>query len=89
MRKSTGNDSGQLKIAQRDMGGWVRVWLDSGEPSEKLPVFLSHALTDWFRQHPQYHMRTVVPIQRDGDTVELHAWFDVGVVPDLTGGQPT
>jgi hypothetical protein len=33
-------------------------------------------------------MRCVVPIQRGGDTVELHAWFDQGQFPDLSGKQP-
>jgi hypothetical protein len=30
-------------------------------------------------------MRCVVPIQRNGYTVELHAWFDLGIFPDLSG----
>jgi hypothetical protein len=29
-----------------------------------------------------------VPIQRNGYTVELHAWFDLGVFPDVSGQQP-
>jgi hypothetical protein len=33
-------------------------------------------------------MRQVVPIQRDGNTVELHAWFEQTVFPDLSGQQP-
>ena len=81
MRKPAGNGSGQFKIAHRDMGGWVRVWLESGAASDELPAFLSHVLAEWFRQRPQLRMRVVVPIQKDGDTVELHAWFDRAVVP--------
>jgi hypothetical protein len=26
-------------------------------------------------------MRCIVPIQKNGDTVELHAWFDAHVFP--------
>ena len=29
------------------------------------------ALADWFRQHPHLRMRCVVPIQSDGNTIEL------------------
>jgi hypothetical protein len=37
---------------------------------------LSHALTAWVRANTHLRIRCVVPIQRDGCTVELHAWYD-------------
>jgi hypothetical protein len=56
---------------------------------EELPVWLSHALTEWFRQRPQLHLRAVVPVVRDGDTVEMHAWYALHVFPDISGHNPT
>jgi hypothetical protein len=76
MRPPSGNGEGQFKIAQHDLGGWVRVYLEGGEPPGDLPFYLSHALTDWFRHHAHLRMRLVVPIVRGGETVELHAWYD-------------
>jgi hypothetical protein len=86
-----GNGSGKFNIGQVDMGGWVRVFPDTRQHlPEDLPVFLSQTLTGWFRQRPQLHMRCVIPICRDGNTVELHAWFDVHVLPPTPEGpQPT
>jgi len=52
------------------------------------PAYLSLALTQFFRERPQLRMRCVVPIQRNGDTVELHAWLDLCIFPDLSGKKP-
>ena len=89
MKHRSGNGSGRFNVVQKDMGGWVRVYPDrtAGLP-EDLPVYLPHALTQWFRDRPQLRMRQVVPIQRDGNAIELHAWFDLGVFPDLSGQNP-
>jgi hypothetical protein len=84
-----GNGSGKFNVHQRDMGGWVRVFTDPmATVPDDVAVFLSHAMTDWFRQRPHLRMRTVVPVARDGNTVELHAWYDLGVFPDLARQQP-
>jgi hypothetical protein len=76
-----------VSIHQEDMGGWVRVSADP-RPSvpEDLPLFLSHALTDWFRNRPQLRMRCVCGVVKDGTTVALHAWYDLHVFP---GQAPT
>ena len=85
-----GNGSGRFNVHQTDMGGWVRVFTDPAtEVPRDLAVYLSDALTEWFRQRPQLRLRTVLPVTRDGTTVELHAWYDLGVFPDLAGQQPT
>ena len=87
--KPHGNGSGKFDIHQDDMGGWVRVFSEKvATVPDDLPVFLSQALSDWFRQRPDLRMRCVVPIQRDGDTVELHAWYDAHVFPALQGPMP-
>jgi hypothetical protein len=88
-RHISGNGSGKVNVHQQDMGGFVRIFTDplSAVPDE-LPVWLSHALTEWFRQRPQLRMRCVLAVTRGGDTVELHAWYDLHVFPDVSGQKP-
>jgi hypothetical protein len=84
-RKPQGNGSGKIDIGQLDMGGWVRVCAGSQELPADIGVYLSQALTEWFRQRPHLRMRCVVPISREGMTVELHAWYDAHLFPALQG----
>jgi hypothetical protein len=86
--KSSGNGSGKIEIGQSDMGGWVRVHTNLKEVPHDLPLFLSQSLTEWFRQRPHLRMRCLVPITREGVTVELHAWYDAHLFPVLQGPQP-
>ena len=74
----------RFEIVQENMGGWVRVFLGRGEPTGELAKFLSHSLTDWMRKRPHLRVRFVVPVNRDGDTVELHAWYDQVQFPDIS-----
>ena len=74
----------RFEIVEVDMGGWVRVFLGRGEPTGELGKFLSHGLTDWMRKRPHLRVRFAVPINRDGDTVELHAWYDQVLFPDTS-----
>jgi hypothetical protein len=87
-QKPGGNGSGKLRIDQHDMGGWVRVSARKQNLPDNLPVYLSQALSDWFRQRPHLRLRFIVPIQRDGDTVELHAWYDAHLFPAVQGPRP-
>jgi hypothetical protein len=65
------------------MGGWVRVIPGkTGDLPDDLAFYLSHALTDWFRHNPHLRMRCVLPVNRDGTTVELHAWYDQVSFPE-------
>jgi hypothetical protein len=70
------------------MGGWVRIVAGRQNLLDDLPVYLSQALSDWFRQRPQVRMRCVVPVHRDGNTVELHAWYEAHLFPPVRGPQP-
>ena len=70
------------------MGGWVRVFPGRGEPSGELAKFLSHGLTDWMRKCPHMRLRFVVPISRDGGTVEPQAWYDQVSFPDVSEFMP-
>lgn len=74
----------RFEIIQKDMGGWVRVYLGRGEPTGEVAPYLSHSLTEWIRKNPQIRVRIIVPINRDGDTVELHAWYDQVIFPDAS-----
>lgn len=74
----------RFEIVQENMGGWVRVFLGRGEPTGELAKFLSHSLTDWMRKRPHLRVRFVVPVNRDGDTVELHAWYDQVQFSDIS-----
>jgi hypothetical protein len=74
----------RFEIVQEDMGGWVRVFLGCGEPTGEVAKFLSHGLTDWMRKRPHLRVRFAVPITRDGDTVEMHAWYDQVLFPDIS-----
>ena len=74
----------RFEIVQEDMGGWLRVFLGRGEPVGEVARFLSHTLTSWFRERPHLRLRFAVPITRDGDTVELHAWYDQLIFPDVS-----
>jgi hypothetical protein len=88
MKHTPGNGSGKFNVHTEDMGGWLRVFTDplASVPAD-LPFYLSHTLTEWFRQHPQARLRTVTAISRDGDTVELHAWYELHILPDISGKQ--
>ena len=39
-------------------------------------------------QAPHLRIRFVVPITRDGDTAELHAWYDQVLFPDTSPMAP-
>jgi hypothetical protein len=85
----SGNGFGKVKVHQQDMGGWVRVFTDPMPAfPDELPVWLSLALTEWFRQRPQLRMRCVTSIAREGEARELHAWYDLQLFPDLSGQHP-
>jgi len=74
----------RFEIVHEDMGCWVRVFLGRGEPTGELGKFLSHSLTDWMRERPHLRVRFVVPINSNGDTAELHAWYDQVLFSDTS-----
>ena len=66
----------RFTITVTDMGGWTRVYLASGEPAGEVAKPLSQSLTEWMRANPHLRVKHIVPISRDGDTVELHVWYE-------------
>lgn len=82
MKRPPDNGSGKIMIDQVDMGGWLRVFPRAGsEESDSLAIYLSHSLAEWSRANAHLRVRFVVPISKEGRTVELHAWYDVHVLP--------
>jgi hypothetical protein len=80
LKEQPGNGSSRFDIGHVDMGGWVRIHA-SGNLPDDLPVFLSHTLAEWFRERKHLRLRIVVPICRDGNTVELHGFYEAHVFP--------
>jgi hypothetical protein len=90
MKQPGGNGASKIPIHQDDVGGWVRVFTDKlGPLPEDFHFYLSATLTEWFRQRPQLLLQAVVPINRDGNTVELHAWYHVHALPPRQGPGPS
>ena len=78
-----GNGSGQFDVGAHDMGGWVRVIAsDSPGTPDDLGVYLSHRLAIWVRQNPHLKLFSIVAINKDGNTVELHGWYEQHIFPE-------
>ena len=75
VRQGHGNGTGKVEIGVTDMGGWLQVRPGAGAYDDDLPTYLASALSEWLRANPQARLASVVPIVRDGRTVELHAWY--------------
>jgi hypothetical protein len=85
-----GNGSGKFDVGAHDMGGWVRVVAsNSPDTPDELGVYLAHRLALWFRQNPHLKLLSVVPINKDGTTVELHGWYEQHLFPDKSGLGPS
>ena len=66
----------RYKITVKDKGGWARVYLSSEEPAGEVAQRLSECLTVWMRKSPHLRVKFIVPITSNGDTSELHAWYE-------------
>jgi hypothetical protein len=70
---------GNVEIGFHDEGSYVRIISGPGaDHAEDLPGILARALTDFFKKNPGKHLLFVVPINRDGTTVELQGWYEEG-----------
>jgi hypothetical protein len=86
MKPPIGNGSGKFEINAMDMCGWVRVSCSNlSHAPDDLPIYLSHSLADWFRSCPNYLLQFVVPMIKDGKTVELHGFYLLHLVPPIAG----
>jgi hypothetical protein len=75
-----------VQIHNMDLGGWLRFF---SNPETKdlpdLPFYLSYAVSQFFRTRPHYRPYAIVPIHKDGKTVEMHVWYAQVGFPDYTG----
>ncbi len=77
-----GNGSDKMGISQQDMCGWVRIAAcEHQHLPDAVHVYHSQALTEWYTQRPHLRMRCIVPVQKEGTTVELHSWYDQHLFP--------
>jgi hypothetical protein len=53
-----------------------------GTRDGNLPFYLAHRLSHWLWENAHLRLLCVVPICKDGDTVELHAWYEQHLFPD-------
>src|SRR5262245_39739044 len=84
-RPQGGNGSPKFEVGAHDMGGWVRVIAsDSSPPPDDLGFYLAHRLSHWFGENPHRRLVCVVPINRDGFTVELHGWYEQHLFADIS-----
>lgn len=91
-----GNGSGKFDVGVHDMGGWVRVVAGGTAPQDgNLAFYLAHRLSHWLRENAHLRLLCVAPISQDGNTVELHAWYEQHLFPDSSplaqqqpGGKP-
>ena len=65
-----------LEIGIGVHNGCLRVFMGRGEPAGELSWFLSATLAKWMKETPGQRIVSVIPINRDGDTVELHTGFE-------------
>jgi hypothetical protein len=78
-----GNGFGKFDVGAHDRGGWVRVVAGhTGANVEDLGFCLAHRLSVWCRESPHLRLICVVPISRDGNTVELHGWDEQPLFAD-------
>jgi hypothetical protein len=69
--------NGKCNIIAEEMGGWIRVSArQSGTPIVDLGGKLSASLSGWLRENPDRRLVAVVPINENGNTIELHVWYE-------------
>lgn len=57
--------------------GWVCFQGGDTPPApEQLPLILNDAIANWLMNHPEFKVRTVLPIVSNGNTIAVNVWFD-------------
>ncbi len=72
------SDETEFTIDRLELGtGWVCFQGGETPPApDQLPMFLNEAMLDWLMRHPEFKVRTTLPIVCEGNTVALNVWFD-------------
>jgi hypothetical protein len=78
MSEPAADHENSLTIERVEMGtGWV--CFQGGDPSpppDQLPYYLNDAVSNWLLRHPQFRVRTVLPVTVAGNLVAVNVWFD-------------
>ncbi len=71
-------DENTITIDRIELGtGWVCFQGGESPPApDQLPWFLNDAITTWINRHPEFKIRTMLPIVVGGNTVAVNIWFD-------------
>jgi hypothetical protein len=65
-----------MTVHHEDMVTSVRFYLrEEGRESRTSPICLSQAVATWFHERPELSLTTAYGIERDGNTVEIHAFY--------------
>ena len=79
----------ESNIRCEDMGGWLRVYAEPPiPPASDLALHLSQALTAWLSDRRHLHLCQVIPMNRGGNTVDLHCWCGIHTFPAVQGPEP-
>lgn len=66
--------SDSVNVHHFDLAGCVRFFTDVEATSlPNLPGFLAYGVTAWFRASPQCCLTCGIPVNKDGNTVEMYA----------------
>jgi hypothetical protein len=74
-----GNGSSKCFTSVTAMGpGWVVIHASQSNPPppDMLPYVLSQTLEQWSKSQPNIRIRAALPINKDGNTIGIHVWFD-------------
>lgn len=66
----------RFQITVEELDGWARVKLAQGEPTGEVARYLSDSLNAWMKKNPKLKVKHIVPITSNGDTSELHVWYE-------------
>lgn len=76
----------QFQVHHLDFGGWLRFFPNPDALDHPdLAFYLSYAVSQWFRARPAHHLRCLMPVNKRGNTVEIHVWYEQHSFPDKSG----
>jgi hypothetical protein len=72
-----GNGSSKIEIEAIDRGGWI-IFRPSGAVHvvTDVPHALVWSMQQWFESRPHLRLRSALAISKDGNTVEIHGFYE-------------
>lgn len=86
MNPQQGQASPVVKVNHSDLGGCVR-FTPTAESLRHpdLGAFLALSVTQWFLERSHLRLSSVLPVVKEGNTVEMLAWYEQHGFPDTSG----